>query len=665
MLWRVLWRGGACICTALDTFQYMRLAFTNSALSVTAVMGLLLSSSVFAAPARKLTHIGTGYGAPPTAKRALQQSTSDFDDSCDRHELGCKTLAACDVDQGYPMTEDRHIFDTICLANTYWAEPGHSGLYDADEYLSGQRQGYYKCSCCGLPLYSSAHAYDAHSGWPAFWDTIDGEATSDNSQAVLHNPENGEVVCKRCGMHLGHRFSDGPRPTELRDCIDSACLSFVEGEAYPPPEDLSPPPPPIPVYFGAGCYWHTNYDLYLVETEQFGRGPLEVTSHVGYGGGPEAGPDGLVCYHNSAGASLYSDLHFAESTQVILDGSNATQQFAALLEAYFDEFHDTQAGVNYRQDPQDWGAPYRNNIGIPGGVDGELYPQIVAARLASGRQQMPLVRGQGAPDTIDEQTIYVYDTETFPFYRAEQYHQFHTNNVLRRPVPDSYTRDLKNTQAAAGLINPTGCPDQPVPGTPLESGWQLCENVVAPDQCRYIGTTTRGESSVTVTVNLPADSCDIGNACGTVVYTPTDITTGSTCHATFSYTSVENSGSSTIYNFAELMMLQGAECVGSPSIQLAAVSGGIGLRSFDGTTATLAPVTCGVELNQVFLDRFNTICDGEGDAENGLPSSCSTACAAMWLPFAQSCDSYLQQVHPELAPFTQLCEATTAIDNGH
>ena len=93
--------------------------------------------------------------------------------------------------------------------------------------------------------------------------------------------------------------------------------------------------------------------------------------------------------------------------------------------------------------------------------------------------------------------------------------------------------------------------------------------------------------------------------------------------------------------------------------------GRIGLRSFDGTTPTLAPVTCGVELNQVFLDRFNTICDGEGDAENGLPSSCSTACAAMWLPFAQSCDSYLQQVHPELAPFTQLCEATTAIDNGH
>jgi hypothetical protein len=237
--------------------------------------------------------------------------------------------------------------------------------------------------------------------------------------------------------------------------------------------------------------------------------------------------------------------------------------------------------------------------------------------------------------------------------------------VLRRPVPLSYTRDLKNTQAVAGLINPTGCPDQLVPATPLETGWELCD-AVAPDECRYVGTTTRGGISVTIVVNLPASRCDVGHACGTVVYTPTDITAGPVCRGTFSYTSKEDSGPSTIFNFGELMVAQGAGCIGSPSVQLAAASGGIAERSSMGTTAMLAPVTCETELNTL-ADRFNRVCDSDSGAVDGVPDSCSAACAAMWLPFASSCDDFLGEEHPELAAFTQMCEDSSvdAMGSGH
>jgi peptide-methionine (R)-S-oxide reductase len=248
-------------------------------------------------------------------RRRVQNGDTAFDTSCDAG-ANCKTMAACDAAHGYPMTESMDIFTTICLNNVYWAEPAFSGLYDQGGYLTGETVGYYKCSCCGLPLYSSDHAYDARSGWPAYFDTIDGRALSDDSEAVLHNPANGELVCKRCGMHLGHRFTDGPRPTGLRDCIDSACLSFVQGSAYP--QTAVPAEDQVSVYFGAGCYWHTQYDMYLAESDPsgpFARSGVTITSHVGYAGGWATGPDGLVCYHSDMAGTLCESAQLFHSRQ--------------------------------------------------------------------------------------------------------------------------------------------------------------------------------------------------------------------------------------------------------------------------------------------------------------------------------------------------------------
>eukprot|EP01047_Picozoa_sp_COSAG01_P024336 COSAG01_NODE_1502_length_10101_cov_6.907119_4_plen_218_part_00 len=215
----------------------------------------------------------------------------------------------------------------------------------------------------------------------------------------------------KCGTHLGHNLPDGQGD---RYCINLVCMAGSNkagGLTTTPPTTAAAKR--IPVYFGAGCYWHTNYDMYVAESKPpFSRSGVQITSHIGYGGGPAPGPGGLVCYHGGPRGTLYEDLHFAESTEVVLDGDKATQQFKALLGAYFEEFTATKM----RQDPQDAGPPYRNNIGIPGGIKGALYPLIVAANKIG----MTLKEGKGAADLADEFVIYIYDTTRFKFYRGEQ-----------------------------------------------------------------------------------------------------------------------------------------------------------------------------------------------------------------------------------------------------
>ncbi|SEI58138.1 peptide-methionine (R)-S-oxide reductase MsrB [Pseudomonas sp. NFR16] len=88
------------------------------------------------------------------------------------------------------------------------------------------RSGTFACAGCQLPLFSSTTKFDSHTGWPSFWAPLDNATAirTDTSFGVLRK----EVHCRRCGGHLGHVFTDGPKPTGLRYCMNGLAMSFAE-----------------------------------------------------------------------------------------------------------------------------------------------------------------------------------------------------------------------------------------------------------------------------------------------------------------------------------------------------------------------------------------------------------------------------------------------------
>lgn len=192
--------------------------------------------------------------------------------------------------------------------------------------------------------------------------------------------------------------------------------------------------PLIDVYFGCGCFWHVQHEFVMAEKKILGRSDEQITARAGYAGGLAGAKDGKVCYHNAVNVADYGKLGHAEVVGLTIPKS----KFYDFAVEYFKLFN---ANGDRPDQGGDRGSEYRSLVGIPGGARGEYAKILVDASIATGDK---LDFGIGKGDDKDvRKTSFVMDNtgeKGFPFYVAEQYHQFHDGFNLNENYPNSYNK---------------------------------------------------------------------------------------------------------------------------------------------------------------------------------------------------------------------------------
>lgn len=250
--------------------------------------------------------------------------------------------------------------------------------------LDNKKEGTYICRLCGLPLFSSDSKFNSGTGWPSFHSPYDPKHIEEKLD-TSHGMVRTEINCQRCGGHLGHVFDDGPRPTGLRYCLNSASLQFVDkGAEFP---ERSRPIETRTAYFAGGCFWGVE------EFFQHQKGVIDAAS--GYQGGTVENPTyKQVCTGRTG---------HAESVRIVYDPTQTT--YEELLFTFF-RIHDP---TQLNRQGWDVGTQYRSAIFVQNEEERAKAEAFIAAQQLRDR-----FKGRKIVTTI----------EPFgPFYSAEEYHQ--------------------------------------------------------------------------------------------------------------------------------------------------------------------------------------------------------------------------------------------------
>lgn len=292
--------------------------------------------------------------------------------------------------------------------------PFHNAFWD------NKKPGIYVDVVSGKPLFSSLDKYDSGCGWPSFTKPVDQSEVKEKKD-TSHGMVRTEVRSGTADSHLGHVFDDGPGPTGLRYCINSASLRFIPVEKmaeegygqylepfikaglYQAPKGTNAPPPSAQTTkqetatFAGGCFWGMEEILRKI--------PGVIKTRVGYTGGKTPNPTyEMVCTGTTG---------HAESVEILFDPEKIT--FEQLL-GYFFRMHDP---TTLNRQHNDVGTQYRSAIFYHSEAQRETAERVKATVDKSGKFKNPIT---------------TEITKATPFYSAEEYHQ----DYLQKH-PDGYT----------------------------------------------------------------------------------------------------------------------------------------------------------------------------------------------------------------------------------